>query len=217
MPHELPATAWARPTSRRGPRWAPDADPSGRSGRGWTRASDLSCVKRALCAAELLARAGSGTRNRTSASTFRTWRPAARRSRNESGASLAAVRSVGEPDRQCRALRPPRLSEVDAAARQTPFAGSRSVSSVRSRTMLSKPLANPSTLDRRFRRPTWRSFGARRSYTSSKTTRRKQRHLFSSDFPASTTQRTFLSQAGPRVLFVFPKLGITLSRCGSCS
>ena len=33
----------------------------------------------------------------------------------------------------------------------------------RDRTMLSKPLACPSTLDHRLRRPTWRGFGARRS------------------------------------------------------
>jgi len=32
-----------------------------------------------------------------------------------------------------------------------------------SRTMLSMPLACPSTLDRRLRRPTWRGVGARRS------------------------------------------------------
>src|SRR5207244_9292528 len=44
-------------------------------GRSWSRTSGLSRVKRALWPAELLTR-GSGTRGRTSISTFRAWCPA---------------------------------------------------------------------------------------------------------------------------------------------
>ena len=45
------------------------------SGRGWSRTSDLLFVRQALVPAELLARR-SGTRIRTSISTFRAWCPA---------------------------------------------------------------------------------------------------------------------------------------------
>jgi hypothetical protein len=94
---------------------------------------------------------GSGTRTRTSASTFRAWHPAIRRSR------------IGRVDCCCAA--PPTLCRRVGAAtmllEELCHAGYR-------RTMLSEPLACSSTLDRlpsrvqaRSRRPSWRSFGAR--------------------------------------------------------
>jgi hypothetical protein len=56
----------------------PGGFPSERKGlsrRGWTRTSSLLFVRQALSAIELLARVSSGTRGRTSISTFRAWRP----------------------------------------------------------------------------------------------------------------------------------------------
>jgi hypothetical protein len=50
--------------------------PHGWSGQGWSRTSDLLFVRQALVPTELLALDGSGTRNRTSTSRFRVWRPA---------------------------------------------------------------------------------------------------------------------------------------------
>ena len=75
----------------------------------------------------------------------------------------------------------------------------------RGRTMFSKPLAYPSTLDRRPPaahrasgwRPTWRSFGARASHVDRKNSRLKQT-LIASVLSQRTTPRVFLSQAGPR-------------------
>jgi hypothetical protein len=81
------------------------------------------------------------------------------------------------------------------------------------RTMLSKPLAHPSALDRRnrvlrFRRPTWRGSGARRSHGSRKS-QQKATPLFQACFSASSRGGAFLSRAGPQALPVLFKLSIT--------
>src|SRR5262249_10752013 len=84
--------------------------------------------------------------------------------------SLAAVSAKGARPAGS-ALRPPSSgSKVDAAAdRLRPVL---ELCHARlSRTMFSMPLAHPSTLDRQLRRPTWRSFGARRSCVSGKIAR----------------------------------------------
>jgi hypothetical protein len=75
--------------------------------------------------------------------------------------------------------------------------------------MLSKPLAYPSTLDRRnrsyaasIRRPTWGSVGARRSCALDKPAGKSRGYFYASLFCVDA-QRTFLSQAGPRVQLGF--------------
>jgi len=73
------------------------------------------------------------------------------------------------------------------------------------RTMLSMPLAYPSTLDRRpriaqirnGRRPTWRGVGARAQEVLSEKGRQKRTLNASALFTASNAE-VFLSQAGPR-------------------
>ena len=72
------------------------------------------------------------------------------------------------------------------------------------RAMFSKPLANPSTLDRpppgcasRGRCPTWRGFGARVSCSIRKKRRQKHTHIPSA-IPTLRAGGVFLSQAGPR-------------------
>jgi hypothetical protein len=68
------------------------------------------------------------------------------------------------------------------------------------RTIFSKPLAHPSTLDRRFRRPTWRSFGARRSCAGWKFAGKSRSHL-QLRFSMPQHRGTFLSRAGPHCRF----------------
>jgi hypothetical protein len=81
------------------------------------------------------------------------------------------------------------------------------------RTMLSMPLAYPSTLDRRSRRarrperrPTWRSFGARILAIGGKCAR-KSRRLLASAISCAERRGVFLSQTGPRFDLGLPQAG----------
>jgi hypothetical protein len=87
--------------------------------------------------------------------------------------------------------------------------------------MFSKPLAYPSTLDRRppscatrERRPTWRGFGARASCTSRKKRMQKPKRIADAHF---VLVRRSLSPSGGASIqfFVFFKLGITSCSCRS--
>ena len=130
----------------------------------------------------------SGTRDRTSISTFRAWRPAVRRSRIARTSAAPGRPLGGARQTRCPSVQLPRR-EIDAAAAPS------------GQTMLSMPLAYPSTLDRRSpiredRRPTWRSFGARASTVCEKAQAKADAN--SERIVRAQTPRVFLSQAGPR-------------------
>ena len=149
-----------------------------RYGRGWTRTSDLLFVRQALSRLSYSPVEGSGTRTRTSISTFRAWRPAAL-----DDPRLQSRTSVHLPHRRSTQLR-----DLDF-----------SVTSGRNRTMFSKPLAYSSTLDRsrcdgNVLRGGVLEPGPRRPPENAQA----KAHAY---FPAlfqRQTPRAFLSQAGPR-------------------
>jgi hypothetical protein len=123
-------------------------------GRGWIRTSDLLFVRQALNRSELLARAESGRSWTRTSGLFRI---------REVLSSELPAQAPG----QGLEPRSPR-SERGVLPLDDPGMCFSYVSSGSHRTMLSMPLAYPSTLDRRsrrarrrLRRPTWRSFGAR--------------------------------------------------------
>jgi hypothetical protein len=146
-------------------------------GRGWTRTSNLLLVKQALSAIEPLALGGApgqGVEPRSPRSE-RGVLPV-RRSR------IAGPGSRGPDRRACRP-RPPSTShgEVDAAAQAAAMrcrAMTRSPATERCCSSHS-PTLRPWIAG--IRRPTWRSFGARRSCVSGECAG-KSRSLFSSEF-----------------------------------
>jgi hypothetical protein len=85
-----------------------------------------------------------------------------------------------------------------------------------SRAMFSKPLAYPSTLDRRppgcatrERRPTWRGFGARVSCSNPENTQAKA-HAYSQALFHAASRRSLSPSGGASIRsYVFFKLGIT--------
>ena len=101
----------------------------------------------------------------------------------------------------------PQRRGVDAAGGPTPIGFPRRVlclARLESRAMFSKPLAYPSTLDRRStgcstrgRCPTWRGFGARVSCSTRKKHRQKHTHI-SRRYSTLRAGGVFLPQAGPR-------------------
>jgi hypothetical protein len=89
---------------------------------------------------------------------------------------------------------------------------------------LSMPLARSSALDHRFRpalaggrRPTWRSFGARRSGRFAKNHRLKPLPIAQRSLTGAKRGRTFLSRAGPRGSVGLLQAGHRLSDCFDCS
>jgi hypothetical protein len=142
---------------------------------------------------------GSGTTTRTSISTLRAWRPAAL----DDPGSMPAAAALLDPAPPSISRRGDRRSSKTGSARWR----SRLLCHVRARvrTMFSKPLAYPSTLDQRpplahvreCRRPTWRSFGARFPDLRSSNRTLKPTLISSAVFYAEAP-RSFLSQAGPR-------------------
>ena len=162
---------------------------SRRSGRGWTRTSSLLFVRQALSAIELLAR-----------KQFR-----------DKGSNLDLhVQSVAS----CR-LDDPGMTRCPPS---TPCIGGRRSGTARRalarRTTDSErccpchsPTLRPWIAGRSLRnaagdRPTWRSFGARRSCRYRKS-QAKAAAYSAANFPAPQRRGTFLSQAGPRVRSVF--------------
>src|SRR5262249_29991238 len=104
--------------------------------------------------------------------------------------SVASCR-LDDPGLHLTSVHPRRGSEVDAAADADTET---SVTPASRRTMLSMPLAHSSTLDRRIRRPTWRSIGARRSCVGRKITGKSQSIISASIFRAQA--QTDLSLSG---------------------
>jgi hypothetical protein len=161
------------------------------SGRGWIRTSDLLFVRQALNRSELLARA-----------------------EKVGGAGVEpAASSVSE---KCSPLSyPPKLRDKDsnpATPRVTsergvlplddPGMSLTYVSPDSCRTMLSMPLAYPSTLDRRSRRarrrqrrPTWRSFGARILAIGGKLAG-ESRRVFASAISCASAEESFSLRRG---------------------
>jgi hypothetical protein len=134
----------------------------------------------------------SGARDRTSISTFRAWRPAWLDDPGANGCNASP--SI------------PRTG--DRRSRRAPVAGDCRVFMSRPavrRTMLSMPLAYPSTLDHRppiaqirnGRRPTWRGVGARAQDALFGKRQAKANAYCQRLFRASNAE-IFLSQAGPR-------------------
>ena len=129
-----------------------------KSRRGWDRTSDLLFVRQALVPTELLAHEGSGTRNRTSTSRFRAWRPAWL---DDPGMLRAGATAPGARRRLDDSPSTPRAR----SRRKVVSAMSRPAIA---EAMFSKPLAllfNPGSSTMNLRWPwcpsSWRSFGAR--------------------------------------------------------
>src|SRR6266540_3756833 len=110
-------------------------------------------------------------------------------------------------------LRPSPLVTGDRRSRRVPPVGplvAFSVSSARSRTMFSMPLAYPSTLDHRplvahvrsRRRPTWRSFGARTSCAALEKRKLKQTLIASVYFQHNADETDVASARNVGVLSV---------------
>jgi hypothetical protein len=189
---------WAEPESNRRPppyqRGALTTELSAvvrASGRGWDRTSSLLCVRQALSRLSYSpVQCRSGARDRTSISTFRAWRPA---SLDDPGVSGCNRLSVHPPTGDRRSRRAPEAG--DGRVVMSRPAGRR--------TMLSMPLAYPSTLDHRppiaqirnGRRPTWRSFGARARQLRKEKCRLKQTLIASVHFQ-QTTPRSFSLRRG---------------------
>jgi hypothetical protein len=157
----------------------------------------------------------SGTRTRTSIRTLRTCRPAVRRSRKGKRRRRPHRCAAAQSRRITVAwsgwLTAADISRGDASPGSGPRlsvhlpAGDRRSGEgfVRvpwhagtSRAMLSKPLAYSSTLDRRCRRPTWRSFGARRAHVVVICVSESSREC--SALFSALDAGAFLSQAEPR-------------------
>ena len=137
------------------------------------------------------------------------------RSRNRAGRSSSARRSANWAVRW-RGSRSPRVCPAPwSGARRTCgplWARFRSCigSLVSSPTMLSMPLAYPSTLDHRLgaRCPTRRGVGARRSPSVTQKPQTKVTRTYTCE-SGDTSWRTFLSRAGPQVRLELFKLSIT--------
>jgi hypothetical protein len=153
-----------------------------RDGRGWNRTSGLLCVRQALSPAELLARGGQGW-SRTSG-LFRI--------REALSTELPAQMVPGqgfEPRsrRSERRVLPVRRSRTECNSNDT-FGVSQ--------TMFSKPLAYPSALDRRVRRPTWRGFGARVSNACGKRACQSTCGISCAIYSAQSAERSFSLRRG---------------------